>query len=408
MMTGPRLFLVAGEPSGDLLGGALLAGLRELTGGAVSFEGVGGPAMAAEGLASRFPMEELSVMGLAEVLPRLPNLLRRIRETGDAVAAAAPDALVTIDSPDFGLRVARRARRLRPGLRTIHYVAPSVWAWRPGRARKMAEVIDHVLALLPFEPPYMEAAGMTCDFVGHPIVAERQATQAEVLALRAELGLDPGQRLLVLLPGSRQGEVTRLGPVFAEVVRRLRAEDPELAVVLPAAAPVAEALGALVPPDAAGWPRLLDPRGLTLAEAEGRKRAAFAAGDAALAASGTVSLELAAAGTPMVIAYGASPLTAWLVKRMALVDTATLVNLVTDTRAVPEFLMENCTPEKIAPAVSRLLRDPEAAAAQRATGVRTMELLGRGGEPPGLRAARSVLAHLPAAEGKATDRPPSG
>ena len=169
-----RLFIAAGEPSGDLLGGVLIAGLRQLDPG-LALEGIGGPAMAAQGLVSRFPMEELSVMGLAEVLPRLPNLLRRIRETGDAAAAMAPDALVTIDSPDFSLRVAKRARALRPDLRTIHYVAPSVWAWRPGRAARMARVIDHVLALLPFEPPYMQAAGMTCDFVGHPVAAEPEA-----------------------------------------------------------------------------------------------------------------------------------------------------------------------------------------------------------------------------------------
>jgi lipid-A-disaccharide synthase len=389
-----RLFLIAGEPSGDLLGGALLAGLRELCGDALEVQGVGGPAMAGQGLASRFPMQELSVMGLAEVLPRLPNLVRRIRETGDAVAAAAPDALVTIDSPDFTLRVARRARRQRPGLKVIHYVAPSVWAWRPGRAAKMAEVVDHVLALLPFEPPYMQAAGMTCDFVGHPVAALPQATPEEVAALRAELAIAPGQPVLALLPGSRRGEVTRLGPVFAEVARRLRALAPSLAVIVPAAPGVVDLLDATLRPDPAGWPHVLDPRGLAWAAWEARKRAAFAAAEVALAASGTVSLELAAAGTPMVIAYDASPVTAWMVKRMVKVDTATLVNLVTGTRAVPEYLFERCEPGLIAPAVEDLLADPEAAAAQRAVGETAMRLLGRGGEPPGLRAARSVLAAL--------------
>jgi lipid-A-disaccharide synthase len=394
-----RLFLVAGEPSGDLLGAVLIAGLRELRGEALAIEGVGGPAMQAQGLVSRFPMQELSVMGLAEVLPRLPNLIRRIRETGDAVAAAAPDALVTVDSPDFSLRVAKRARALRPELRTIHYVAPSVWAWRPGRAAKMARVIDHVLALLPFEPPYMEAAGMTCDFVGHPVAAEPRATPEEAAALRAELAIAPDQPLLALLPGSRRGEVARLGPVFAEVVRRLRVRVPELAVVLPAAPGVVDLLDAVLKPDDAGWPHLLDPRGLEAPAWEARKRAAFAAADAALAASGTVSLELAAAGTPMVIAYDASALTAYLVKRMVRIDTATLVNLVTDTRAVPEFLFEHCTPERIAPALETLFTDPAAAAAQRSAADRAMRLLGRGGEPPGLRAARSVLRVLEGSAG---------
>ena len=336
-MTGPRLFLVAGEPSGDRLGGALIEGMRAL-GVAPELAGVGGPAMAAAGLASRFPMEELSVMGIAEVLPRLPNLLRRIGETAEAVVAMRPDALVTIDSPDFSLRVARAARKRLPELRTIHYVAPSVWAWRPGRAAKMAEVVDHVLALLPFEPPYMEAAGMSCDFVGHPVAAEPQASPAEVAALRAELAIAPGQPVLALLPGSRRGEVTRLAPIFAEVARRLRALRPELAVIVPAAPAVVGLLDERMRADEAGWPHVLDPRGFDAPAWEARKRAAFAAADVALAASGTVSLELAAAGTPMVIAYDANPLTVWMVRRLVRIDTATLVNLVTETRAVPEFL----------------------------------------------------------------------
>jgi lipid-A-disaccharide synthase len=251
-----------------------------------------------------------------------------------------------------------------------------------------------VLALLPFEPPYMQAAGMTCDFVGHPAAAVPQASAEEVAGFRAGLGLDPDQRLLCVLPGSRQGEVTRLAPVFAEVIRRLRAEDPRLAVIVPAAANVAGLLPGLLPPDPEGWPRILDPRGLAPAAAEERKRTAFAASSAALAASGTVSLELAAAGTPMVIAYDGNPVTAFLVRRLVRIDTATLVNLVTDTRTVPEFLFENCTPERIAPAVRSLLTDPAAAAEQGALAARAMDLLGRGGEAPGLRAARSVLAAI--------------
>ena len=384
-MTGPRLFIIAGEPSGDLLGAALLAGLRELRGDALSVEGIGGPAMAAEGLASRFPMDELSVMGLAEILPRLPRLLARIRETAEAVVAMRPDALVTIDSPDFSLRVARAARRRLPDLRTIHYVAPSVWAWRPGRAARMAKVIDHVLALLPFEPPYMQAAGMTCDFVGHPAAAVPRATAAEIADLRRDLGIG-ARPLLLLLPGSRQGEVRRLAPVFADVLARLRAGRPDLAALVPAAAPVAGLVRELMPPDAQGQPLILDPSAGTA-----RKHAAFAAADAALAASGTVSLELAAQGAPMVIAYDANPLSVAIARRLLRIDTATLVNLVPDTRIVPEFIFENCRADRIAPAVARLLDDPAAAAAQRAADDEAMRLLGRGGEPPGLRAARSVL-----------------
>jgi lipid-A-disaccharide synthase len=393
-VSAPRLFLIAGEPSGDLLGGALLEGMRELCGPDLALEGVGGPEMAAQGMPSLFPMEELSVMGIAEILPRAPNLLRRIRQTADAVIVARPDALITIDSPDFCLRVARKARASLPDLRVIHYVAPSVWAWRPGRAAKMARHVDHVLALLPFEPPYMEAAGMTCDFVGHPVAARPVATPDEIAAIRADLGIGSDQRLLLALPGSRRGEVSRHAPIFAEVIRRLRAGAPDLAVVVPAAGAVADLTRTLLPPDADGWPRVLDPTGADPALADARKRAVFAAADTALAASGTVSLELAAAGTPMVIAYAANPLSAFLAKRLVRIDTVTLVNLVTDTRTIPEFLLENCTPDLITPALRALLDDPDIAAAQRAAGSRTMDLLGRGADPPGLRAARSVLAHL--------------
>ena len=199
-----KLFLIAGEASGDRLGAALMAGLKQLH-PAVQFEGIGGPAMQAEGLSSQFPMEELSVMGIAEALPKYLALRRRLHEAAKGVLAVHPAALITIDSPDFCLRVARLVKDVEPELPTIHYVAPSVWAWRPGRAAKMARVIDHVLALLPFEPPYMTAAGMTCDFVGHPVVAEPVATPAQAQAFRAAQGIAPRAPLIVALPGSRRG-----------------------------------------------------------------------------------------------------------------------------------------------------------------------------------------------------------
>jgi lipid-A-disaccharide synthase len=374
-MSGPvKLFLIAGEPSGDRLGAALMAGLQSLA--PVRFAGVGGPLMQGRGLTSLFPMEELSVMGIAEVLPKYRHLKRRIRQTAEAVLASGAACLVTIDSPDFCLRVAKLVKAANPAFRTIHYVAPSVWAWRPGRAQKMARVIDHVLALLPFEPPYMTAAGMTCDFVGHPVVAEPLATGAERAALAG-----PGP-LLLALPGSRRGEVTRLAPVFGQVVARLKARHPGLRVALPTVRGVA----GLVRDLTADWPVVPQ-----VIEDLALKRGAFAAADVALAASGTVSLELAANGCPMVIAYDMHPLTLWLMRRAALIDTVTLVNLVSDTRVVPEFIGSDCRPEKITPALEDVLADP---AAQKAAMALTMERLGRGGEPPGLRAARSVQAFL--------------
>ncbi|MDT8855393.1 lipid-A-disaccharide synthase [Paracoccaceae bacterium Fryx2] len=373
-----RFFLIAGEPSGDRLGAALMAGLKTLSPGC-TFDGIGGPLMQAEGLTSLFPMEELSVMGIAEILPKYRALKRRIAQAAAAALAAAPAALITIDSPDFCLRVAARVKAARPALRTIHYVAPSVWAWRPGRAAKMARVIDHVLALLPFEPPYMTAAGMTCDFVGHPVVAEPLATPAEADALRGD------GPLILALPGSRRGEVARLAPVIGSVLAQVKARHPAARVALPTLRGVA----GLVRDLSADWPI----RPLIIEDAA-TKRAAFAAANAAIAASGTVSLELAANGVPMVIAYDMHPLTLWLMRRAARINTVTLVNLVSETRVVPEFIGKHCRADRIAPALLHLLEDGPARAAQQAAMSLTMQRLGQGGEPPGLRAARSVLAAL--------------
>jgi lipid-A-disaccharide synthase len=352
-----------------------MAGMKSLVPG-VAFAGVAGPLMQAEGMESLFPMEELSVMGIAEVLPKYLHLKRRIAEVAAAVVASDAVALVTIDSPDFGLRVAALVKAAKPSVRTIHYVAPSVWAWRPGRAAKMARHVDHVLALLPFEPPYMQAAGMSCDFVGHPVVAEALASGEERAAWAGE------GPLVLALPGSRRGEVARLMPVLGEVVGQLTARHPGLRVALPTVRGVA----GLVREMAAVWP--VAP---VIVEEAGAKRGAFAAADVAVAASGTVSLELAANGCPMVIAYDMHPLTLWLMRRAALIDTVTLVNLVSQTRVVPEFIGARCRADLIAPAVEAVLADP---AAQAEAMQVTMERLGLGGEPPGVRAARSVLSVL--------------
>lgn len=385
-MTALRVFILAGEPSGDKLGGALMAGLKTLRPDVV-FEGIGGPLMQAEGLASRFDMSELSVMGLAEILPKYRHLKRRIAQTADAVLAMQPDVLITIDSPDFSLRVAKLVKA-RSKIRTVHYVAPTVWAWRAGRAAKMARHIDQVLALLPFEPPYMQAAGMRCDFVGHPAVAEPVATSVEAAAFRAthDIGNAP---MLLVLPGSRRSEVARLGDVFSAAVAKIKAQHPTLKTVVPAAGPVADAVLELT----ADWPdtTVLDPRIGDYHRAMDEKRAAFATADVALAASGTVSLELAAADTPMVIAYDMSPLSRFIIGRMLLVDTVTLVNLVTDTRVVPECIGKDCRPDKIAQSVSDVLAAPEG---QHAALALTMQRLGQGGTAPGLRAAQAVLEGL--------------
>lgn len=384
-----KVFIIAGEESGDKLGGALMAGLRQLVPD-IEFDGVGGELMQSHGLKSRFPMSELSVMGLVEILPKYFHFKRRIREMAAAVVSMQPDVLITIDSPEFSLRVAKGVKA-QSSLRTVHYVAPSVWAWRPKRAVKMAAYVDQVLALLPFEPPFMEDAGMRCDFVGHPVVTETQASEAEASEFRLQHGIGDAPMLL-LLPGSRRSEVSRLGPIFGEALKEILSQRDDIRIVLPAAKPVAGLVEEIVE----GWNlptnvQILDPRDFAPDEATARKLSAFKAADLALAASGTVSLELAAAGTPMVIAYDMNALSRFLISKMLRVDTATLVSLVSDTRVIPEFLGKDCQPEFIAPAVIEVLDNPlDQVNAMR----ETMEKLGSGGDDPGLRAARAVLDGL--------------
>ncbi len=384
-----KLYLLAGEPSGDKLGAALIKGLKTLD-PTLDLKGVAGPEMQAEGMDSLFPMDDLSVMGLTEVLPKYPELKRRLNEATADCLNWQPDALITIDVPDFSLRLAKAVRAQNPTIKTIHYVAPSVWAWRAGRANRMARHIDHVLALLPFEPPFMEAAGMTCDFTGHPVVAAPRATDQDAQTFRQETGIHDAPMILVL-PGSRRNEVARLAPTFGEALRHTIAQHPKAHVVVPAAAPVASA----VIEATQNWPAnltVLDPRDDP--NAETRKAAAFKAADVALAASGTVSLELAANGTPMVIAYDMSWLTWQIMSRMVKIDTVTLINLITETKTVPEFLGPACKPDAIANALKDLLTNKSAQSAQKDAMAKAMETLGEGQAPPGLRAARSVMKVL--------------
>jgi lipid-A-disaccharide synthase len=385
-----RAFLIAGEASGDKLGGALMRALKDLV-PEISFDGIGGAEMTDAGLVSRFPMTELSVMGIAEVLPRYFDLKARIAETAKAVIESRPDVLITIDSPDFCLRVAR-AVRAETSVRTVHYVAPSVWAWRPGRAAKMAKSVDQVLALLPFEPPFFEAVGLRCDFVGHPIAAEPRASEIDITAFRDRAGLGASPVILAL-PGSRQSEIERLTPIFGEALRPVIARHSDMRVVVPAAT----GMGAKIAEAVVRWPgqpHIMDVDGLSPEAAAKTKRAAFATAEYALAASGTVSLELAAAATPMVIAYDMNWLSWQVISRMAQVDTVTLVNLVSESRTVPELLGPACKPQAIAVALNALIDDRGRRALQIEAMETTMIRLGRGSEDPGMRAAIAVLDGL--------------
>ena len=286
------LMLVCGEPSGDQLGAQLMTGLRALDPD-VRIIGVGGAAMTAQGLDSLYPLDATAVMGLREVVPRIPAILRRVNEACDYAIRERPDAVVCIDSPDFTHRIARKIKRLAPQIRTVNYVAPQVWASRQYRARKMARFFDLVLALFPFEAPFFEAHGLHAKFVGHPVI-ERAAWMKGGDALRARLGITADAPLLCVLPGSRASEVRFLMPPFREAVARIAADVPGLACVLPTVPNVSAKVREAVK----DWPVAVH-----VVEGNDDKYAALAAADVALAASGTVTTELALARTPMVVAY---------------------------------------------------------------------------------------------------------
>jgi len=342
------IHLVAAEESGDALGAALARALAARAGGAVKLAGVGGRAMAAAGILSPFPIDDLAIVGLTAIPRRLPMILRRIRETADAIIAAAPDVLVIIDSPDFTHRVARRVRRLAPSIPILDYVSPSVWAWRPGRARAMRPYVDCVLAILPFEPAaHIRLGGPPCFYVGHPLIertSELRPNGDEALRRRA----DPP--LVLVLPGSRSSEIRRLLSIFGAALARVSARIGPMELVLPTVPHLAAAVHAGV----AGWPVV--PR-IVVEPAE--KWAAFRSARAALAASGTVTLELALAGVPTVAAYRLT-LIEELIARLAGIGQLTsviLANLVIGENVVPEFLQRDCVPERIADALMLLFSD---------------------------------------------------
>lgn len=371
------LYLVAGEASGDILGARLMAALAARDPG-LRFAGVGGPRMQAEGLVSLFPMEELSLMGLAEVLPSLARLIRRMGETEADIGTKRPAALVTIDAPSFTLRLAGRVRPR--GVRVIHYVAPQVWAWRPWRVKRIARVVDRLLCLLPFEPAFFAKVGIDARFVGHPIL--EGAIGGDAASFRARHGIGEDRPILAVMPGSRGGELARHLPIFGEAIARLRG-------AVPALAPVALSLPRHEARIAAAWPSV------PVITTDADKRDALAAAAAALVKSGTSSLEVALAGAPQVVAYRVNPLTAAIVRRIVKVRHASLINILATTPAIPELLQENCTGERLAAALLPLLAEPGAAAAQnRAYAEARAALSPPGGMMPSEAAAEAVLDAL--------------
>jgi lipid-A-disaccharide synthase len=373
---GPLIFLVAGEPSGDLLGARLMAALKAATGGRVRFAGIGGAAMAEEGLASQFPLSDLAVMGIVEVIPHARLILRRVRETAEAVKRLHPNVVVTIDAPAFAFRVGKKLKRA--GIPLVHYVAPSVWAWRPRRAKMIARFLDHLLVFLPFEPPYFIREGLAATFVGHPAV---EAPKGDGAAFRTRHGIPASTPVLVMLPGSRRGEVRRHLPIFRDTLARLVVRMPDLRVVVPTVPTVDREVRQAI----ADFPAPV------IAVDTSEKYDAFATGDLALAASGTVVLELAAAGLPMVVTYRVSPLSAWIARRMVKVSYVSLVNLVLGRVAVPELIQEQCEPGRLAETLGRLLQDAGARTEQKAALAETVRALTPEGARPSEQAAKVVL-----------------
>lgn len=376
--------LVAGETSGDTLGGELMAALKDMSPFPLVFSGVGGESMEREGLASIFPMTDIAVMGPREIIPRLPLIFRRIWQTVRHAVEVKPDIVVVIDSPEFTHMVAKRIARRAPTIPIVDYVLPSVWAWRQGRAKAMKKYIRRVLALLPFEPAFLRSVGVDCVYVGHPAI-QRVPEAGAGARFREAHGIAPAAPLLLVLPGSRLNEVKHLIGIFGDVVKQLARDIPNLRVVLPVVPHVRD----LVEQAATSWP--VD---VLIVTEESEKRAAFDAATAAMAASGTVALELGLARVPMVIAYRAEALVGWFALSVLKIPSVVLVNLILDRPAVREYLQGRCTAADLLNGLRPLMSDT----AERRRALADLDELrariGVDGVPPSQRAAQAVLELL--------------
>ena len=375
-----KIMLVAAEASGDALGAGLAQALKKRLGTDVAFVGVGGPKMAAEGVVSPFDIAELSILGWIEGLKAYGLVKRRVADTVGLAKVERPDAVVLIDSWGFTIRVAKALREVLPGVPLIKYVGPQVWASRPGRAKTLAASVDHLLSLYSFDAPWFEREGLPTTVVGSQALHVDMAS-ADGARFRAARGIAANAPLLLVLPGSRPSEITRMSPVFEATVKRLKAADPALEIAVVAAGTVAADVAGRV----AAWPF----RAHLVQEAD--KYDAMKAANVALATSGTVSTELALAGAPMVIAYKIDGLSYALMKHLVTAKHITLFNIAADDRIAPEFIQNDATPEQLTEAVGRLLSDPRAAADQAARQTAALDLMGRGGPDPSDLAADAVL-----------------
>ena len=381
-----KIFIIAGEDSGDKLGSAIIDSLREAFDGSINFVGIGGNGMMNRGLDSIFPMSDLSVMGLVEIALQYPNLKNRLNQTIQSILDEKPDILLTIDAPEFCFRVAKKIKLSNKNIPIAHYVAPSVWAWRPNRAKKISAFVDHILALFPFEPRYFRDVGIKCDFVGHPIVTESLADEESIAEFKNEYSL-ADEPIILCLPGSRKSEIDRLMPVFGKTLEKFSNILPSARFVLPSTPSIYEYskkyLGSM-PKDII----FLSPEKIGIDKYLKFKKASFKISSLALAASGTVSLELAANNTPMVIGYDMGFLSRQIIGLMLKTETVNLVNLITGNRNIPECVGANFKSENLFLEMVRVYSNNQNQIKDFRT---TMDLLGQNNEPPNDRAANSLL-----------------
>ena len=382
-----KIFIIAGEDSGDKLGSEIIDSLRAAIDGSPNFVGIGGSGMISRGLKTIFPMSELSVMGFVEIALQYRNLKKRLNQTVSSILDEKPDILLTIDAPEFCFRVAKKIKLLNKNIPIAHYVAPTVWAWRSNRAKKISNFVDHILALFPFEPRYFKDVGIKCDFVGHPIVSETTADEESINELKKEYFLT--EELIVLcLPGSRKSEIDRLMPVFGETLEKFSKVVPNIRIILPSTPDIYEYSKKYLeymPKDII----FLTPEKFGVKKYLKFKKASFKISHLALAASGTVSLELAANQTPMVIGYDMNFLSRQIIGLMLKTDSVNLVNLITGNRSIPECIGSNLNSDNLFLEMVRVYSNKQKQINDFKT---TMDLLGKNNEPPNVRAANSLLS----------------
>lgn len=376
-----KIYLIAGEPSGDALGARLMRAMKKKTDNNIEFVGIGGDTMEKQGMNSLFDISELAIMGLLEVIPSIPKVLKRIRQTVDDIVAQKPDIVITIDSWGFGSRVQKALRKKKLGIPQVHYVAPQVWAWKKKRAKTMYKYVDHLMALLPQEPKYFIPYGLETTFVGHPVI-ESPVVNADKLAFRNKYNINNNQRIVCLLPGSRHNEVAKLLPIFLESAKKLQDQYHDLFFVIPTVKTVAKRVKEMT--SKSNLPILI-------VETEEDRHNAIAASSTAIAASGTVALELAIASVPHIIAYKVSPITAYLVRKLVHVQFANLSNILLGREIIPELLQERCVPSTINLYINHYLEQDEVYRHQIEGLKKVQQILGLGEQTPSENACDVIL-----------------